>query len=198
MNMTYYLVVMSAFVGLNVYFLQQGSSPRQVVMHLNSTTTNMTVEAIADYMSLWQTFTLPGLPSQIMQFTAVHLQLMVIVGICLDQGGSVTGDFFRTKLLQFLGRISMAVYLAHYPLILWLNFAIHGGPVEWVDAGHGVRINPLGDHYLPGWAIPVHLVLSVITGYLLTKLVEEPAKKFLQTMYRKLTTNNEKNEASRL
>ena len=191
-NMAFYLTLMAVFIGANVYFQQQGSSPPEVIAYLNSTT-NMTQEAVDNYLAVWQAFTIPGLPGQFMQFTSVHLQLMIIVGLCLDQGGSVTGDLFRTKLMQFFGRISMAVYLVHYPLILWLLLAIHGGPVEWVEGGDEIngyrRMNPLGFHdYLPGWAIPINFTVSIIIGYLLTLLVEDPARKLLQRIYTKCST----------
>ena len=106
---------------------------------------------------------------------------MIIVGLCLDGGRSFTGRLFRSRVMQFMGRISMAVYLVHYPIILWMNFAIHGGSVEWVGGG---TINPLGEAYFPVWAIPIHFVASILAGVVLTIGVEELARKMLQKLYK--------------
>ena len=73
-----------------------------------------------------------AIPGMYMQVTACYLQLMIIVGLCLDAGKSLTCRFFKTKFMQFLGRISMSLYLIHEPLIYWLKFIIFG-PLEWID-----------------------------------------------------------------
>ena len=78
---------------------------------------------------VWFKYAIPGM---YMQVTACYLQLMIIVGLCLDAGKSITCRFFKTKLMQFLGRISMALYLIHEPLIYWLKLIIFG-PVEWIN-----------------------------------------------------------------
>ena len=53
--------------------------------------------------------------------TICYTQLMIIVGLCLDDGKSFTSRFFNTKVMQFLGRISMSIYLFHFPLILYIS-----------------------------------------------------------------------------
>ena len=97
---------------------------------------------------------------------------MIIVGLCLDHGIS-TSQFFKTRVLQFLGRISMALYLIHLLLIDLLKLLIHG-PVEWID-GKNPRI------VLPAWGIPIHLIISLVFAILLTLFVEDPARKFLKS-----------------
>ena len=73
--------------------------------------------------------------------------------------------------MQFFGRISMSLYLIHKPLINWLKLIIYG-PVEWEDGKNpGLK--------MPAWAIPIHLVISLIFAVLLTLFIEEPARKFL-------------------
>ena len=65
----------------------------------------------------------------------------------------------------------MSLYLIHKPLINWLKLIIYG-PVEWEDGKNpGLK--------MPAWAIPIHLVISMIFGVLLTLFIEEPARKFL-------------------
>ena len=52
-----------------------------------------------------------------MQLTACYIQLMIIFGLCVDGKKSLTSKFFRVPFMQFLGRISMALYLIHCPII---------------------------------------------------------------------------------
>ena len=128
-----------------------------------------------------------AIPGGFLQLSSCYLQLMIIVGLCLDFGKSWTGQFFRTRIMQFLGRISMALYLIiliHELLIYWLKFIIYGS-AEWKDGK-----NP--GLTLPAWGIPIHLVISLIFGVLLTLYVEEPARKLLKRL---LSKRKEKIEA---
>ena len=66
----------------------------------------------------------------------------------------------------------MAVYLVHEPTIFWINCAIYGPdlmPLE--DKLRGFR--------LPFWAVPIHVIISVVLGVILTLYVEDPARKKL-------------------
>ena len=77
--------------------------------------------------------------------------------------------------MQFLGRISMSIYLVHVPTILWINCAIIGPfPMSIKPA----EIN------LPLWAIPIHILISVILGIVLTLYIEEPARKKLNKWWK--------------
>ena len=106
-----------------------------------------------------------------MPVTACYLQLMILVGLCLDSGKSSTSKFFKTKIMQFLGRISMSLYLIHDPLIYWLKMIIFE-PVEWEHDWNST-------YEMPIWAIPIHVLISLIFGILLTLFLEEPARKYL-------------------
>ena len=61
-----------------------------------------------------------------LQLTSCYIQLMIIVGLCLDGGKSHTSRFLKTRVMQFLGRISMALYLVHEPILFWINFCTYG------------------------------------------------------------------------
>jgi len=126
-------------------------------------------------------YAVPGGP---LQLFACYVQLMIVVGLCLDSGKSWTGKFFKTRVMQFLGRISMSLYLIHELMIYWLKFIIYG-VVEWKDGENpGLK--------MPAWAIPIHLVISLIFGVLLTLFIEEPSRKFLRHC---LAKRKERNEA---
>ena len=122
-------------------------------------------------------------PCHPLMLLVCYLQLMIIVGLCLDSGKSWTGQFFKTKIMQFFGRISMSLYLIHEPLINWLKLIIHG-PIEWEDGKNpGLK--------MPVWAIPIHLVISIIFGALLTLFIEEPARNILKNFWNKIRTRHQ-------
>ena len=113
-------------------------------------------------------------PGLILQLTACYTQLMIIVGLCMDGGRSLTARFFSTRLMQFLGRISMAYYLVHYPMIFWINLCYYGPfegeKPEWAT--------------FPPWATPIMMILSVLLATLLTLFLEEPARNRLKAFYK--------------
>ena len=75
--------------------------------------------------------------------------------------------------MQFLGRISMSLYLSHAILINVLKLFIYG-PIVLKNGERNPR------QKIPAWAIPIHLVISLILAILLTFFIEEPAGKFLK------------------
>ena len=108
----------------------------------------------------------------------VYTQLMIIIGLCLDDGKSFTSKFFKTKIMHFLGRISMALYLIHEPLIYYIRVCFHG---IWNWAEHENK----GPDPSPNWTIIIHIIISLIFGTLLTIYLEEPARKILKNWWEK-------------
>ena len=54
------------------------------------------------------------------------------LGLCLDGGQSFTSKLFKTRIMQFLGRISMSLYLVHEPLIFWIKCLLYG-KLDWIN-----------------------------------------------------------------
>ena len=108
-----------------------------------------------------------------LQLTSCYLQLMIIVGLCLDGGKSHTSRFLKTRVMQFLGRISMALYLIHEPILFWINFCTYG-KVDWPDDKKPSHVK------LPLWAIPIHVLISLIFATILTFYLEEPLRRKLK------------------
>ena len=78
--------------------------------------------------------------------------------------------------MQFLGRISMALYLIHCPLIYWIKIGIFG-KIGLAVVGKQPEVD------FPPWpAIPVHILLSIISAAILTKFLEEPARRSLKNI----------------
>ena len=116
------------------------------------------------------------LTGRIIHLFSSHLQAMIIVGMCLDSGKSYTTRFFKTRLMQFLGRISMALYLSHPILINVIKLFVYG-PITLQNG----EDNP--KQKMPSWAIPIHLVMSLSVSTLLTYIIEEPARKFFSKIF---------------
>ena len=94
----------------------------------------------------------------------------------MDSNKSWTGKFFKTKIMKFLGRISLSLYLIHGILIDWLKFMTYGPQVDRWE-------NP--EFNMPIWEIPIHLVLSLILATFITICIEEPARKCLENFLTK-------------
>lgn len=108
-----------------------------------------------------------------LQFLAVHSQLTIIIGLCLDSGTSLASKFLRTKIMQFFGRISLSLYLLHWPLMGYIILSMKGKQDEepsW-DELYGI---------LPNWAPIILIVLSPIVSFIVTKYFEEPIASFLK------------------
>eukprot|EP00090_Calanus_glacialis_P034546 TRINITY_DN58178_c0_g1_i1.p1 TRINITY_DN58178_c0_g1~~TRINITY_DN58178_c0_g1_i1.p1 ORF type:complete len:178 (+),score=25.17 TRINITY_DN58178_c0_g1_i1:60-536(+) len=113
---------------------------------------------------------IPGMPYLNMraQFFCVHLQLMVIVGLSRDGGRSWLSWICRSRVVLFLGRHSMAIYLLHDPVVIYLIFHV------LLDQESIVPFT---------MAALVSLVMAVI----MTELVEKPLKKCFQ---KKISSNS--------
>ena len=64
--------------------------------------------------------------SALLQLLLCYNQIMIIVSLCLDEGRSLISKLFNSNLMQFLGRISMSLYLIHDALIFYLQFLFNG------------------------------------------------------------------------
>ena len=75
----------------------------------------------------------------------------------------------KKRIFQFAGRISMALYLSHELVIYWINWISYG-----TYNGHMHRVKQ------PMWVIPIHILVSVVIGVLLTLFLEDPVRKWLK------------------
>jgi peptidoglycan/LPS O-acetylase OafA/YrhL len=55
-------------------------------------------------------------------------QLDLLVALTRDQGQSLASKVLRTPAAQWLGKLSMAIYLLHFPVIFYLCWATYGKP----------------------------------------------------------------------
>ena len=118
---------------------------------------------------------------RVLQFFAVHSQLIIIIGLCMDSGQSLTSRFLKTKIMQFLGRISLSLYLLHVPIIGYIILAINGKqPYDTGDADAIWAAYDQGKIYVPPYHPFIVIVTSSIIAYIITKYFEEPISNLLK------------------
>ena len=117
--------------------------------------------------------------AKFLQVALVHLHLNIIIGLCMDNGKSFTSKLLRTKIMQFLGRISLSLYLTHWSTMGFILTAINGPQKYQTDAEiwnayrSGKLVQP------PGLPV-VAIVLAPVIAYIVTKYFEEPLSKALR------------------
>lgn len=117
------------------------------------------------------------------------LQLGLVVGLTrCDRSGSWVARLLLSSLSKWLGELSMAIYLIHWPLIYYLCLLLHGGPIEWpTDCSTEERriycVQFADARLIPVWGVPVVLVASVALAALLYYAVEVPARKAIQSLF---------------
>ena len=114
-----------------------------------------------------------------LQFLAVHSQLTIIIGLCMDGGYSLTSKFLRTKFMQFLGRISLSLYLIHWPLIGYIVLAMNGKQ-NFDNMGEIFDAYVDGEIFLPAWSPVILIIISPVVAFIVTKYFEEPIAKVLK------------------
>ena len=114
-----------------------------------------------------------------LQIFAVHIQLTIIVGLCMDAGKSLTSRFLRTKMMQFLGRISLSLYLLHWSLMGYVILAING-PQEYETEAEIWEAYSSQKLTVPFGSPMILIIISPIVCFIVTKYFEEPVTKILR------------------
>ncbi len=91
----------------------------------------------------------------------------------------------------------MSLYLIHEPIIYYIACCINGPltfPAE--DADDAVK-EAFGElKKIPPWTLPIHWIISLAAGTILTIFVEEPAKRFLRRLDGKKSQKAKNNAVS--
>ena len=112
------------------------------------------------------------------QMLVPQIQLMIIIGLCLDNKKSWTGWILRARAFQFLGRISMALYLVHGNVIWFVNIKY-----PWRDVKRSNSfLKNIGN-------VPIHVIIALFAATVLTLFVEEPVKRYLTRKFLKANKN---------
>lgn len=106
------------------------------------------------------------------QYFLVHLQVLIIRGLTSDGSSSYVSKLCKAGFTTFLGRISMAVYLYHMPVRVYVHKLLKTKETRWF------------------LMLPYDILIAIVVGTLMTLLVDEPAKKLLQTKSRRFEAND--------
>ena len=99
-----------------------------------------------------------------------QIQLMIIVSLCLDNGKSWTGRILNMRLFQFLGRISMSLYLIYGNVLFCVNTMLY---YSWTDVKKSNSfLKNIGN-------VPIAVILSLIAATILTVIIDEPVNRYL-------------------
>jgi peptidoglycan/LPS O-acetylase OafA/YrhL len=124
------------------------------------------------------------------------IQLELIVALTRDNGESVTSKVFRHSLFQWLGKLSLCIYLIHLPVMRYLLWIIHGARITWPDEMDCEEkydeddalldkcehdLNQFNStRALPLWGMPIVWVVSLLLSWIVHHAIEEPARKCLR------------------
>lgn len=128
------------------------------------------------------------------------VQLNVLMALTRDGRRSLAARALGTRLARWLGKISMDVYLVHWPIIAYTALALHGrGLFETLLGCYGVAEEDAGADprryeecmqamaaakRFPPWGVVIILPLALVAGEALFRYVEEPARKLLRSRER--------------
>ena len=126
-------------------------------MILSLTTIQLLLLALFDIVTDWMEVHL----SQILQVSNCYLQLIIIVGLCLDGGRSATSRLLRCSAMQFLGKISFAMYLCHMPVLLQFSIALSEQAANSIEYFDDVTYFNFAYNY-PWKILPVYLFVTVV------------------------------------
>lgn len=119
------------------------------------------------------------------------VQLNIIVALTRDGGSSLASKTLLTPLSQYLGKLSMTLYLIHMPLMTYVSIMFHPGTVPVLM--HCQNLDSLGEeqraaclsamndaHIYPLWYTVIVVALAIVLSEILYRLVEVPARKALR------------------
>ena len=114
-----------------------------------------------------------------LQLFAVHVQLTIVMDLCMDDGSSLTSKFLRTKMMQFLERISLSLYLTHESMLGFVILAING-PQEYETEAEIWKAYYSGELIEPNGSPLIVIITAPIVAFIATKYFEEPITKILR------------------
>lgn len=122
-----------------------------------------------------------SLPSVYFQFLFCYSNSMMMIALCLDEGQhqSYFCRILRSQLLQFLGRISLSLYLTHV-LVQFSIILVLYGIQQWTEDEVFRDVSKAKGQGLPVWALPIQVILSIFVATLSTLGIEEPIRRRLE------------------
>ena len=125
-----------------------------------------------------------------LQSVVAMTQLNILVAFTRDGGSSLASKALRTPLAQWLGKLSMNIYLSHSPVILYFVFLVlrkaKPNPVKCTDIDTDTKaytacLEEFHEYQLmPLWGVFVIVPLTLLVSVGLYRYVEVPGRRLLQ------------------
>ena len=133
----------------------------------------------------------------LLQGIVAFAELEIVVALTRDGGKTRISEWFRSSVGNWFGDRSMAIYLVHFPLILYVCFMANGEPIHFPrhyvgkcddyprdsdERRHCENVFKkwLSQNLIPLWGFPIVLVLTPILADLTYRFIEEPCRKLLR------------------
>ena len=97
----------------------------------------------------------------------------------MDNGDSITSKFLRTRVMQFLGRISLSLYLLHVSVMGFVQLAING-PRHYGNKRAILEAYRRKDLIEPPGTPLIVIIVSLIVAFIGAKYFDEPITRILK------------------
>ena len=114
------------------------------------------------------------------QIYGIPLMIIMIISLTLDGGKSRMSKICRHDKMQFLGRISMSLYLIHYPLIQYFCVILQCVAPNLLELTEYENKLMVGGT-MPFWGIFIMVPISLLAAYVLERFIETPCRNFLRS-----------------
>ena len=114
----------------------------------------------------------------LLQVFAVHSQLTIVIGLCMDGGTSILSKILQTRVMRLLGDMSLSLYLVHWSVLCLVilaqnNHQIEGPIGKIIGATYSGKVV-----LLPGTPLII-VIISLLVSFIISKYFEKPISKLL-------------------
>lgn len=123
------------------------------------------------------------------QWYLPHVYAMLLVGLSApDNVGGIIQRILSSRPAVLLGNWSYALYCLHFPLLIWLGFAVKGKGIS-IDAMPLVWDSAFVP--FPIWSLPLLLIYTVFISALAHHYIEIPCSRYISRRTVMVTKTNE-------
>jgi len=111
------------------------------------------------------------------QFWSPLLQALLVYSLTMDEGRSKTARVFNSRPLQWLGEVSLELYLCHVTVLQMVTAAYKGLEKEW-----SITKRPWHEKTLPFSVIFLAVAISLVFSWALHRFLAVPARRFIRAL----------------
>ena len=118
-----------------------------------------------------------GLWAQTNAWTAI-IGLRIIFGLTRDNGQSLFGRLLRSNFCQYMGRLSLQIYLLHTPVLFYFHL-LYYGPLVWTKETKTTQLaynSKRRNDHMPFWGIIICMLVTIVLSIILEMFFEKPLR----------------------